>query len=417
MIERHISAQMKLFEYQEIIRPDLNIAKWAGFLFSSPWAKDLYEEKKFIFSMAKGVSASITIIPAAKHKRPTTTTLKYFYGLLEMWEEQGKRPDGKVSFSGRQLAQKTDTPWSGSSTGRSIQDHLHMLTSSTIDWQRSFYNGEKLETRMDAMHLLDSVSYIGRQDMMGSEFFNVQHSARINQDLVANMVNGKTKPLNYKAFISIKNDSAIKLYNLLDNFLSRKNRWERRSYPLLTEDLELTGKRYEELKIRKQRLTDIIEHLDGKEISSGVLTLSIEKTADGNDYKLIAKKKAKATKRKKLERQTYDTNEINFVVDKICDGLDSVGFICRESSGRALANLAGCYSEELLLYVVSLVKADYQGKIKDSVIKTYMYKVHLVAHERGLDWIKDCGATCRYRPEEQKHGVIVVVGISSIAAE
>lgn len=393
--------QLELFEAQEIIRPDLNIAKWAGLIFASPWARDLHDPKEIVFQLKNGGDAAIRIIPANGHKRPTTTTQRVFYALFQIWEQAGKPPQGRFSFSARQIAALIGWKWAGKDTAERIQEHLVILNSSTIDWEESFASGDEVVTMVEAMSLIDAKGYLKREKMSDRQFFYGQHNVRLNSDLVANMLEGKTKPFNYHAFISIKNETAAKLYNLLDNFLANKRHWERRATALIYEDLEMDGKRYEKTFARKAKLQELVRELDGKELSSGTLSVKVVKTADGADWKLVADKTPKALKKGRIPPKLANpSDDIPLIVEDLLEGLSQLGTVKAES-GNTLAILARWYSRQMLFETLSLLKGDYRGQIKKSPVRAFVYLTHVEAHKRGKEWIKDCGPKCRHRPENR----------------
>ncbi len=70
-------------------------------------------------------------------------------------------------------------------------------------------------------------------------------------------------------------------------------------------------------------------------------------------------------------------------------------------SEGVLTSLATWYSRDMLFRALSILKADYRGKIKTSPIKAYLYVTHTLVHEQGKEWISDCGKGCRYRVENK----------------
>lgn len=403
IVEAETAQQLELFEAKEITRPDVNIGKWAGLLFSSPWAKDLFEVRKIVINTNDDSEASITIVPAKDKKRPTTTTYRVFLALIQIWEQSGKPPNGKFKFSARQLAHVLKWRWAGRDTAERLQEQLSILNGTTIDWARSFYSGNELDVFNEEMSLIDAKSYLRREKMDKREFFFGQHTVRFNADLVENMLNGKTKPVNYNAFISIRNEGAATLYNLLDNFLARKNKWERRSLALITQDLEFSGERYKERRHRLVKLKEFVRELDGKELSSGRLSLSYEKTADGEDYKLVARKMPRNLKKRIPPKLANAEEDILYIVDDIVMGLnDAFGSRVSKESQKTFTILARWYDKQMLFQALSIVKADMRGNIKKTPIKAFMYQVHLMAHERNLRWISDCGDNCRYLPKNRE---------------
>lgn len=409
ILEHHVSAeiagQLSLFDPHEIVRPDGNIGRWAGVIFSSPWSNNLKETKVIHVEKRGQGSASISIVPGngpkGLLKRPTTTTLRVYYALLQLWEEQGKKTDGKVAFSSRQLAHLIGWKWAGKDTVERIQEHLEILRKTSIDWLYTF-NAEEKGKLEQGMNLIHGKTYAEKINRKKGEYFASLHSTNLNPLLVDNMLAGRTKPVNYHAFASIRGDTELALYNMLDNFLAKKCYWERRSRALLIDDLEMTGERNEIRSVRKQTLNKFVKNLNGKELSSGKLQLDIKKTSDGSDWKLCARKIPRVARPCNIPKTSANPKaQIPNIVDEIVEGLNFLGG-APASSVKLLETFAWCYPRQMLRERLSVLKADYRGMIKTSPIKAYVYLVHVEVHRSGKKWIKDCGSECKHRPENRK---------------
>ena len=132
-LEEH--GQLQFFQAEELIRPDINIGRWAGWLFSSPWAKDLDQPKSKLWEVpmeGQVMKGSITITPAVDSIRPTLTSMRVFYGLIRLWQEAGMPSHGRVHFSDRILANVIGWSWSGANTAEKIYKHIRILKSSQI---------------------------------------------------------------------------------------------------------------------------------------------------------------------------------------------------------------------------------------------------------------------------------------------
>ena len=399
--------QLELFEATQITRPDLNMGKWAGWLFSSPWARDLHEPKTHVWTVKddeKQRKASISVIPAKGRKRPTVTSQRVFLALIQVWEQMGMPPDGRVSFSARQIAYLLNWKWAGRKTAERIQEHLSILSSTTINWERSFVEGKEIQRLKEEMKIIDSKAYLTREKMEDQEFFRGQHSVRLSQEMVDNMISGVTKPINFHSFRAIENTTDAKLYSLLDTFLSEKTIWKRRAHGLIRNELEFDGERYESRRTRLAFLKERIKNLSGVELSNGVLRLDYETTADKADYNLVARREPHKTKKRRQPSKPANPEEdIPFIVEDLIDGLEQIGSV-PASSRKTLEILPRWYSRSMLFDRLAVLKADYRESVKTNPAAAYMYIVHVEAHLRGLDWIKDCGKDCPYRDMERAGG-------------
>ena len=404
-----LNGQLELFEPTDITRPDVNMAKWSGWLYSSPWAKDLYERKSHSWTVernGKNFNASITVIPAKGMKRPTITTHRVFLALVQVWEQSGKPPSGKVVFSARQLAHLMKWKWAGRKTAENIQEHLSILNSTTIDWERSFWEGDELQTLKEEMKVIDAKAYLTRERMIDQEFFRGQHTVRLNQELVDNMIAGVTKPVNYTSFFSIANETDAKLYSLLDTYLSEKTMWRRNGRALICQELEHgDAVRYRKRNIRRQFLKARQQALNGKELSNGVLYIEIEPNKDNSDDNFIARREPfPDTRRRRPNPQMNQEEDIPFIVSGLVETLQIAGYVGQDSHAT-LAELARWYSLEMLRSQASILKADYRDKIKTTVAETFVWLVHREVHQRGLEWFKDCGADCPERHTQSGPGL------------
>ena len=389
------STALDLFEPEEITRPELNIAKWSNVLFVSPYLKKgLYDKRTRTFEVSydgQRVEGSLTVTPHHEMKTLTTTSYRVFLALVQIWEHQGKPADGKIVFSGRQLAQLLGWKWGGATAER-IREQLQTLRRTGISWLRLF-KGEDGETisRVDDMSILGDGSYFDAKDRLGSEKFGALHRVVFGEFVRNNLVKGITKPINYRAYLSIENEAAANLYTQIDIYLSGKNPvWQRRSLPLLYEDLGMTGKRYEQKKHRLAKLKDLVKEVDGKELSTGKLAASIETTADGTDYKLVARRVARIVKERRPPRLANPTDEIPLIVDDIIEGLKAMdGRSKREPNPATIRTLAMWYSKALLLGVLAELCADYRGRIKKSPVQLYVAEVRRKVKEAGREWITD----------------------------
>ena len=81
---------------------------------------------------------------------------------------------------------------------------------------------------------------------------------------------------------------------------------------------------------------------------------------------------------------------IPLIVEDLLEGLSNLGNVKAES-GKTLAVLCCWYSRQMLFDVLSILKSDYRGQIKQTPVKAFVYLTHVEAHKRGREWVKDCG--------------------------
>ena len=402
------NTQLQIFQPLDVTRPDVNIGKWAAILFSSPWAKDMDKPKTYTWTgtyLGKEAQCAITITPLQGHMRPTITSFKLLLGLIQIWEQSGKPSDGRIRFSARNLAKIMNWRWGGT-IARRIQDHLTRLRGTTIDWERAFILDSVKERRVADMSYIDGKAYVSAEDRDSEEIYLEYHTVRLNLDMVQNMIANNTKPFKFIIFRDIRDVGAARLYSILDINLSGKDHWQRKAKALLYDDLEYEGTRYKLKRARLAKLKKLVAVLDpdgtGCELSHGIVRLHIRTTVDGTDYKLVSHC---TPFQKKLRRwpakQANHEDDIPNIVANLVDGLKQIKPCTPERSRDTLELLARWYPEEMLMRVLAILRNDYRDRIETTTTRTFMYLMHVEAHRRGLEWIKDCGPNCKHRPEHR----------------
>lgn len=379
------ATQLSLFEPEEIVRPEYNIGKWAGVIFVSPHARNVSEIRKFAFQTSfngNKADAEIIITPMVGQSTPTTTTLKVYLALIQLWSQQGQPENGIVHFSARQLAAVAGWAWSGVIAKR-IDQHIQILAGTTIDWILAFKTDEGTEKRVSKMSVVDEISYLERRISFGGERFTQNHWVRFNPSLVANMRRNMIRPINFKELVSIRSENSSNLYVLLDVFLTRKPVWERNSYDLLYKDLGYTGKRYETRFARKQRLEEFKKDLDGRALVRGTLSIEIYENSAGTDWKLVARKVLPKISARTGGKRLTDQETAEAVAEEVVEqirrqpnsGTPRLGYI---------AWLALYVPRNVMFEALSTAKADYStSNTRKTLTHVFIAIVKKMAEERG----------------------------------
>jgi hypothetical protein len=90
--------------------------------------------------------------------------------------------------------------------------------------------------------------------------------------------------------LKFKNQIAQLCYTHLSLMLAKRNNYQRRSEKLFFDDLALEGKRYSHTRIRKYELKKALKEINGKSLPTGIIEISLEKTKDRNDIKVVCRK-------------------------------------------------------------------------------------------------------------------------------
>lgn len=389
---------LDLFEPNRALRSEYNIGKYAGIIFTSPYAKDVKETRKHSWEVTNGeekVNASLTVTPLSGQKTPTTTTLRVYLALLEIWNMVGRPESGEIQFSARQLCQVIGWKWSGKDSANRISEHLSILAGTKLNWALAYKNKNKETEKMrSGMHILQSDDYRERAQLFKEEKFTAVQRVRFNSDLIENILAGHVRPVNHDEIRKIANDTIANLYMRLDAYLYKKPKWERRSLELLTEELGLIGDRYQKRFIRHAKLKEFVEALNGAKMMTGTLKLSIAETADGKDWKLVARKimPKKALNKPPRVKKINSTEDATFMMEDIVATLAKHPRAGKPNRGFILF-LCEVYPRTLMDNALALAKADF----KDSAISltaVFISEVRrLVIEHPKYEWYKEYEGT------------------------
>jgi hypothetical protein len=308
-----------------------------------------------------------------------------FLGLVQLWELQGKPENGAIEFSGAQLAHILGWQWGGA-TGERISEQLKILRHTSISWERLFRDETKVKTQVDDMSILGDGTYVSLKNRTKKEKFQSLHRVVFGEYVRTNLINGVTKPINYHAYISIGNEAAANLYTQIDIYLSGKNRhWQRRALALLYDDLGYTGRRYKQKKHRRVKLNAIAQALDGKELSTGKLSVKVEPTADGKDFKIVAVRIPRIMpKARTRARVICDAEDASYIAEEICSILSNLPNGGNPHHGY-IQYLAKYVPASMLRDCLSLAKGDYLHSSKKSITAVFVGIVKKKAAEKGID--------------------------------
>ncbi len=273
----------------KIVRPDRNLEKWPIWEPSNsrhaPKARLIQRE----IQLPDGSKAIAAVEVGFSNKGVLTTEdQKTCYGLIKIWEDLG-RPTEPVTFSRQQLAKILKKSW-GSKVNTALTGSLMRLRFTPFTWERSYYDNTSRETveRIDTFNILSEL-HLARRSTDGRttrepSFF------QFNDRMLRNLLSNFTKPVFLDTILSFQSEVAQLLYTHLDLVLSDKNHYERRSKELF-EDLGIDGTSYRYVSKRAQILEPALKELQGKPLPTGTLReVTLEKTADGRDLKIVARK-------------------------------------------------------------------------------------------------------------------------------
>jgi hypothetical protein len=215
----------------------------------------------------------------------TTEDQKVFYGLVRMWEDEG-RPE-TLRFSLRALARTLKRSW-GAKVPGALSLSLRRLANTPLSWFNAYFDSNT-QRRLNVLEEVKVLSHLriaeahDERDRITTQMCE----ARFHDLIGANLRGFYTKPLIFETVIGFESGIALMLYRHLDLVLADKDRYVRRTKELF-EDIGLEGGEYRKLSARKRTLERAFKELDGAPLSTGRLKVGkFELTSDEKDAKAV----------------------------------------------------------------------------------------------------------------------------------
>lgn len=275
-----------------VIRPELNLEKWPS-LWEPAKSRRVFKtrviERQITLADGSTVTARVRVAPSTEGTL-TTEEQRHLYGLIRIWEENGKSIEEVTNFSLQRLAKVLKKGWGPRNIETMIQS-LTRLLATTIFWENAYFDKTTGETKKElhGFHILEELYIAHRTDKND----RITHEAcyfRFNDFILKNMLANYTKPVLLDTVLSFQSDIAQILYTYLDLLMSNKQQFRRRSRELF-EDLGLEGAAYQNVSDRKRTLERILKELYGVPLTTGyIISICLEKTSDNKDYNLVVRK-------------------------------------------------------------------------------------------------------------------------------
>lgn len=386
-------------ELGQLIVAEANYDRWSNFLFPHSKSNDLYgrRKKQWSITLPDGAekSAQIEVIPAQDEKCYTTKTYDVFLAVTEIWKSRGMCDDIMEIHLG-DIAKILDLKENGRVVNMIIEE-LRCLYDTKVSWVFSFHTSQTKDDTYKNQRVLETFDYVQKTER------NIGHtkttcSIRLSEHIRLNIRNKVTIPVNFSARKKIRSSIAKALYSRLDNILIHNKIYERKALGLI-EDLNITPGRYKYKSQRKILLDKLQKSLDGAEMSRKglVLRVAIRETSDGTDWKCVFRcgNASEVAPNTALLVEEEDNEEVVQRI-KIID--DVVGN--KELHYSEYRRYASCYDAVFLEAVVNqwLEITNRNTGITDKQ-KYFTNLMHNTVHQKGLDWVEDCGAQCPMRPE------------------
>jgi hypothetical protein len=222
----------------------------------------------------------------------TTEDQKMFYALIRNWEENGKPADRPVFFSDRLLARLLKKKGWGTNVIDAITGSLRRLRLTPLRWINSYHKNDgsgKVLEEETLFNFLDTLKIVTRREH--GHVTNQQGYYQFDRNILINLLANYTKPLLDEEFFKLQTEIGQLLYTHLDLIMFDKGRYERCTKDLFRDLGLLENPSYRYPSNRKQALRRPVAELLGKHLSRGVIkSISVERTKDNKDYKLVVVK-------------------------------------------------------------------------------------------------------------------------------
>lgn len=291
------------------VRSELNLEQWSIWLPANsnrdPAPRVLTRELKT--KNGQIVRAEVEIA-ASRKGTLTTEDQRTYYALVEHHQQNGGSTENVVYFSLRGIAKSLAKQW-GTRTIETVTDSLTRLRANTIVWKNSYHDAEtgKKQEELGFFNIITDLKIITtKQD---GHTTRAEGYFRLNDSIIANLERNHAKPVLLDVVLGFKSEIAQILYTQLDRILSRDiTTYEKRTKELFA-NLGLEGRKYSQPSGRKQALIPAIAELQNAPLTNGqsIRYVALERTADGKDYKLVAKRGRTRPKNGTPDARSYES--------------------------------------------------------------------------------------------------------------
>ena len=227
----------------------------------------------------------------------TTNHFKVYLALIKFWEESGKPINDKVHFTILGILKEIGIMDTGPNY-ETIKRILRQLIQIPLTFRNSFFvSGDNLQQgyyeTLEDFHILGNLYIYERKNIGRKQRVRGYGEFKFSDAILRNLINNHTHPLRLDVIREFKRhrDFAILLYTYLDRNLAFRDKYEI-GLEKLFNHLDLSQEQVRYPSDRKAKLNHVLDEIVGKELSTGILFhAEIVKTADGQDYKLVCRKK------------------------------------------------------------------------------------------------------------------------------
>jgi len=233
----------------------------------------------------------------------TTNHFKIYLTLVELWEKAGRPTQEYVHFTTYRLIKRLGLKDSGGEVYHRLKRWLRDLKDIPITFSHSFYMPQA--DKYEDLLVTNILSHLHILEQKKDKKIRGYGEFKFAPYILENLLNYYVHPLRLDVINSFgRNSIAILLYTFIDRNLAFKNQYEI-NLENLFENLDLSQRYIKYPSGRKKIIEPILKDLEGKPLSTGILThCSIKTTKDGKNYKLVCRKRPFKTALKGPESPT-----------------------------------------------------------------------------------------------------------------
>ena len=368
---------------KSIVRSELNLEKNPVFTVST--YKEKSREVIFKETGPKGEVTERRIIVGKTAQGVETGVLntyhfKVYLALLELWDKAGRPVSEPVHFTILKILKRLGMKDSGEEYRR-LKRWLRDLRQIPISFIQSFYIPKEGEYRdLADITILNHLRIYERKGIGRQQKTRGYGEFRFDDYILEGLINNHVHPLRLDVIKSFRKhkDLSILLYTFIDRNLAFKDEFEI-GLERLFEILDLSQRHVRKPYDRKKVLDPVVKELQGKELSTGILSyIRILKTKDDKDYKLVCHKKP--FRALPPQSKTSDNVKTEALVQEMIEALG-------DEKSRAFYHLVAKKCPEDLIYrCLCEVNDTYlTGMLKKTNGAYFVFLIRKYAKEMGID--------------------------------
>ncbi len=399
-----------MIKTSQTIRPEFNLTKYSDFIFPHPRTKGLNEVRSMSWQK-DGTDCQIEIAPNIKSDAPSSKTYKILLAIFIHIQLEKIDPLGGIPISLRRIATILGKKWGGR-VAKEICLELTSLQVTNLEWTESFQQkNKKRAATITQMSILNKAKYKAKNISKGEYFKGVESiTLKFDEDVAKNIKDNYCIPINFKVYQSLNNKPYVQILYLKIGLYLASNKYRSQQFSALKilEILHIKTNRYFDKakgkNNRKAFLNEVRQLLDKQPLAANyTLNISVSKTVDESDYKLIISANKVEVKPK---HQLVIINKDDQLVLKLCHDIRmalNLNYEMLTAENKAfIRHYCEVYPKNIIELAITTYKERSAWKIEQNEVINNKFAyfascMHHQAHDSNMNWIKDCGDDCKYK--------------------